>query len=620
MAKAPRAPRSSAQLPATDAAASASSSPNAAPPATFTLAHVTHEAVEQLGGIGTVLEGLMSSPVYQSRVKRSILIGPTATHIATRAEDRLGEHGEVLYSSVDGIDKGGFGGRFRPIEWAFNVAIVYGRRKFVPPGQGRTGEAEVLLFDLFRANPDRLNVFKLRLWETFGLDSGRYEKAWDYEEWVRLAEPAFYGLQALLSDADKPCVVFSHEFMGMPTVLQTILDGGKDFRTVFHAHECATARHIVEHHPGHDTMFYNVLEQAKAQGLTVEQVFGDMSGQQRHALISRAHLCDGTIAVGDHTKAEMQFLSQAFAESPVDTVYNGLPAAKVTLAERKKSRGMLLDYSEKLLGHRPDWLMSHVTRPVISKGLWRDVKVCHELDRLLGEQGKKGVLYILTTAGGVRRPQDVAHMEAQYGWPRNHREGFPDLVGPEADLWRMIEPFNAAHRNVQVVLVNQFGWSRDRIGLRLPKDMDIADFRRATDVEFGMATYEPFGISPLEPLASGAICVISNVCGCENFVQAVTGGKGAVNVLTADYTKLERRHTIDELKAMAREERDRIEAGEAKRIAAELVRRVGTDDAAMQRLIDGGQKLAADMGWDQVIERNLFPMLDRICRAPAYAS
>jgi len=147
----------------------------------FTLAHVTHEAVEQLGGIGTVLEGLMTSPVYQQAVQRSILIGPTATQMQVDPSTRLGDHGEVLYSSIDGIDEVGLSGRFRPIEWAFDVAMVYGKRHYETPGDHRTGEAEVLLIDVFRINHNRLNVFKHRLWETFGLDSGRYENSWDYE-------------------------------------------------------------------------------------------------------------------------------------------------------------------------------------------------------------------------------------------------------------------------------------------------------------------------------------------------------------------------------------------------------------------------------------------------------
>jgi hypothetical protein len=583
----------------------------------FTLAHVTHEATEQLGGIGTVLEGLMVSPVYQKHVRRSILIGPTATRLSADPEKRLGDQGEVLYSSIDQIDRLGLGSKFRPVEWAFNVAIVYGKRKYDPPGQKRVGEAEVLLIDVFRANPDRLNIFKLRLWETFGLDSAKYEGSWDYEEYVRLAEPAFYALRALLHDEDLPCVLFSHEYMGMPSALQAILDGGEQFRTVFHAHECATARRLVEDHPGHDTMFYNVLKQARAQGLFVEDVFGSRDSFLRHALVSRAHLCDGVIAVGDYTREELQFLNQPFSEHPVELVYNGLPAFRVTLEEKNKSRAMLLEYAKHLLGYEPDVLMTHVTRPVISKGLWRDVKVCHELDPLLGKQGKKAVLFILTSAGGVRRPQDIFLMERQYGWPRHHHMGFPDLVGPEIDIHRMIEPFNVDHTNVQIVLVNQFGWSYDRIGKRLPKDMGIDDLRHATDVEFGMATYEPFGISPLEPLGSGAICVISNVCGCEGFVRHVSSGKAMPNVIEADFTRVTGKPTIAELLAMTEAQRDRLEAKVAAEVAKNLMAVLPWDEVARKRLVHSGQTLVKRMGWDQVIEEGLLPLLQRICKAPA---
>ena len=60
----------------------------------YTLAHVTHEAVEQIGGIGTVLEGLMISPEYKKRVGRSILIGPMGGHVHVPNPNlRLGEMG-----------------------------------------------------------------------------------------------------------------------------------------------------------------------------------------------------------------------------------------------------------------------------------------------------------------------------------------------------------------------------------------------------------------------------------------------------------------------------------------------------------------------------------------------
>jgi hypothetical protein len=579
----------------------------------LTLAHVTHEATEQLGGIGTVLEGLMVSPTYQQAVGRSILIGPTSSHITSDPHKRLGEHGEVLYSSIDQIDEVGLGARFRPVEWAFNVAIVYGKRYYNPPGQDRQGEAEILLVDVFQSNRDRLNVFKLRLWETFGLDSARYEGAWDYEEYVRLAEPAFYALRALLSDEDLPCILFSHEFMGLPAALQTILDGGDDFRTVFHAHECATARRLVEDNPGHDTMFYNVLGEARRQGLYMEDVFANLHSLLRHALVSRAHLCDGVIAVGDHVKDELQFMNPPFSEREVDVVYNGLPAFDVTPKQKQESRSLLQDYSEALLGYRPDVLMSHVTRPVVSKGLWRDAQVCHEMEAHFKANNQTGVLYIVTSAGGVRRPQDVANMEKTYGWPRHHREGFPDLVGPELGIHEMVDQFNRNHEQIQMVLVNQFGWGRDRVGRRLPKDMTMAGLRRAVDIEFGMATYEPFGISPLEPLGCGALCVISNVCGCEGFVNQATEGRGCDNVIVGDFTTMENPpHDVAKLRAIGQAERDRVEEKEAKRLAEVILDRLPKDEQQTQRLIETGQDLVQHMGWDAVCEKQLLPMLERL--------
>lgn len=578
----------------------------------YTVAHVTHEAVEQLGGIGTVLEGLITSPVYQSQVGRTILIGPIATHMATDPRHRLGDFGKVLYSSIDNIDEAGLSAKFKPVEWSFNVAIVYGTRQFAPPGQGRVGQCEVLLIDVFRTNPDRLDVFKLRLWERFGLDSSRYENAWEYEEYVRLAEPAFYALEALLDEDELPCILLAHEYMGMPSALAAILEGGDRYRTVFHAHECSTARRIVEGHPGHDVMFYNVLDQARDQGLYMDDVFGDQDGNCRHALVSRTYLCDGIIAVGDRTRDELRFLSSKFDDKPIEVAYNGVPAHAVDMPAKQHSRRMLLDYSAALFDDEPDVLMTHVTRPVISKGLWRDLRVCHVLDAHFAREGLTGVLYLLTSGGGVRRPHDITAMQSNYGWPGHHRPGYPDLVGPEQDLFNMIEPFNTRHHNIRIVLVNQFGWSPRRIGRHVPTGMDMGNFRHATDVEFGMATYEPFGISPLEPLASGAVCVISRVCGCERFVESITGSQGSPNVLVADFVHLSKPRTIEQLLAMDQIQRDRIETAEAACVADKLFERIPRNDDQRQALLESGQQLVAQMGWDQVIAQRLLPLFGRI--------
>ena len=65
------------------------------------IAHVTHEAVVKMGGIGTVLEGLLTAKDYTEAVDRTILICPLFT-TEGNVDSRLGPHGDVLYSSIDG--------------------------------------------------------------------------------------------------------------------------------------------------------------------------------------------------------------------------------------------------------------------------------------------------------------------------------------------------------------------------------------------------------------------------------------------------------------------------------------------------------------------------------------
>ena len=584
----------------------------------LTLAHITHEAVEKIGGIGTVLEGLMTSPIYQEQVQRSILVGPTSARTEIDPEKRLGEHGTVLYSSVDDIDTLNLGAKLRPIEWAFDVAFVYGKRTYDIPGDNRTGEADVLLIDVFHYNKDRLSAFKHKLSKTIGIDSLRYEAHWDYEEYIRLAEPAFYALNTLLDEEELPCMLFAHEFMGLPTAFKAILEGSSNFRTIFHAHECATARHLVETHTGgHDLTFYNAMTLARENNQYVTDIFGDLSSKFRHALISQAHLCDGVIAVGDDTAREMHFLGEHFDHHKIDLVYNGVPAMKVTQDQREHSRDLLAIYAESLTGSRPDVLMTHVMRPVISKGLWRDIQVCHHLDQHYATTGQTGVLFILTTAGGTRRPQDILRMENEYGWPRYHREHYPDLVGPEVDYYNMAEDFNNSHENIKIILVNQFGWEQNLIGQRLPEEMNIAHFRCAADIEFGMATYEPFGISPLEPLCAGAICVISAVCGCAGFVNEVTENKTTPNVIIADYTKLDHERSIEQLLNMTQAERDPIEMDVSRQVAQQLIETLPNTKEDRLTFLNEGQRLANLMGWDEVSENHLIPMLRRVLEETA---
>ncbi len=581
-----------------------------------TAVHVTHEAIEKVGGIGAVLHGLLTSKTYLHQVPRNILVGPfwpTDHH----GDARLGTDGEVLYSSFDSLYRSPLAPRFREIEQAFGVGIIYGRRTFTDKGAGVTSRPEVLLIDVSRIDPNTIAPFKFDLWKRFGIDSSRYEHIWDFEQWVRLAKPALAALHALGAGCNvEPCVVLGHEYMGMPTCLAAILEGDRaNYRTIFHAHECATMRRIVESHPGHDTMFYNAMRSAVASGHYVDEVFGDQNDYYKHALIRAARFCDNIFAVGDYTLREMRFLGEEFATVDAQLAYNGVPHWKITLDDKMTSRNRLRKYAENLLKFRPDYIFTHVTRLVPSKGLWRDLRVLEHVEPMLRERGETAVLFVLSTEVPQRRPEDVRRMESAYRWPVVHREGLPDLSTGEAVYHQGVQEFNAQNRNIKVVFINQFGFQQKLCGSRMPAEMEFMDIRKGSDVEFGQSIYEPFGIAQVEPISFGGICVFSNICGCAGFVAHVAGGE-TPNVIIADYTALpDKTLRPEQLLGIGQKERDVIEHAVAERVAGQLMERLPRTPAEFERFLERGYALAEKMNWNAVAAEYILPGIARASQA-----
>jgi len=580
-----------------------------------TIAHVTHEAVQKIGGIGAVLEGLLTSKAYRDQNYRSILIGP---YFAGQGgpDHRLGASGEVLYSSMDGITKHPASEALDSVRRHFHVGIIYGHRTFSNPHNGARVSPEVLLIDISHIDTNKINNFKWQLWDAYGIDSSQYEDSWEYEQYVRLAQPALAILRALdAAGPDNECVIFSHEFMGMPTALAGQLDPSGFFRTVFYAHEVSCMRRIVEQHAGHDVTFYNVLSAAMQNGHYVDDVFGSQDRYFRHALVKASAQCNKIFAVGDYVAKELRFIGPDFAEADIDITYNGIPSESITLKEKGVSQSHLKDYAEVLLGDRPDYVFTHVTRCVTSKGLWRNIRVLEHLEPAFRKQGKSAVLFVLSTEVPSRDPNDIRAMERWWRWPVAHREGDPDLSGGEALFYQGVQEFNARSRQIKIVYVNQFGWERALCGNRMPANMQFADIRRGSDVEFGQSIYEPFGIAQLESLTFGGICVISEVCGCAGFVDRVTGGQQVPNVIIGDYCNL---GSVDmtekELLAIDREKRDSLERQVAGTIAKRLLEVLPRDDASTESLLVSGYALAQQMSWEVVAKENVLPGVEAICR------
>lgn len=580
-----------------------------------TLVHVTHEAVQQYGGIGAVLQGLLTSGPYRAVDQRTILIGPvSAEQLANGERHKLPI--DVCYSSIERIAHHPNSAVLDRICHDFKVHIVYGHREFVDPHSGVRVNPEVVLIDVSATNLDRVNAFKARLWREFQIDSRPYEHIWDYELFVRLAEPARAVLNALgTADFGNECVVFAHEFMGLPTALAVKMDPKGTYRTVFHAHEVSTIRQIVEQHPGHDLTFYNLLSKALGRGLSIEEFFGPRDDYYRHALVKNSWHCDRILAVGDYVLQELRFLGPSFAGAPIEVTYNGIPSEKISLERKLASRRLLQDYAENLLGYRPDHIFTHVTRMAISKGLWRDLQVLGHIEEEFRRTGKTGVFFVLSTEIGPRRAADIREMERWWKWPVAHREVAPDLSGGEALFYQGVQEFNARARQIKIVYVNQFGWSRQACGQRMPENMELMDIHRGSDVEFGQSIYEPFGIAPLEALTFGGICVVSSACGCVGFIRKAVGEKEVPNILVADYTQLDKgRWTEKKLLAMDRTQRELMEARIAEQVARQLLTRLPVDESAMKALLAAGYDLSRQMSWDVVAGQYLIPAIDALSR------
>jgi hypothetical protein len=578
--------------------------------------HATDEAGIKIGGPGAVLDGILSSGCYLLGVQRTVLVGPMNTQDDVTME-RLVSAGNKLtveYSSYHGLDKldRRLSAAVGKLEASYNVHILYGRREF------DGSQHDVILVDATRVVPDKLNFFKRRLYERFGLQSDRYETDPEYSLCINAAEPSYLALKTFLgNNRSGERFMVAHNYSGLPLLYSAVLRDPGLYHSVFFAHEVATMRSIVENSFGHDTMFYNTLRRARAQGLFLGDVFGDQSANFRHALLKTATQCDNILAVGDSIIEELRFVSPVLAQAHIDLVYNGLSTAEITLEEKMASHTRLGQYAVSLglFDKPPDFIFTHVTRFVPSKALWRDVRVLEHLDQLLAAKKKRAVLYVLASAlPGGRRVRDVYEWEEEYGWPVVHRDNNGDLQGGEIPFYQLIETFNARAQATRIVLVNQFGWNRERCGARMPEDMVDSDIRWGSTLEFGQSIYEPFGISQTEPLSYGALCVVSSVCGCLGFIRQVSQGKLPKDIILADYVTLPEHMDIDDHRAtqvLGQSERDLIEESQALQVAQETMARLPTTKRARQALLRRGHKLSQKMSWDTVVQHYLLPALVR---------
>ena len=96
--------------------------------------HSTHEAEFKMGGIGAVLDGLLSAPSYLAQVERSLAVGPMNTHDKIEMERLFSARNKlkVRYFSVGEVVDcpPALAEKFKAIEANWNVHLLYGTRSF----------------------------------------------------------------------------------------------------------------------------------------------------------------------------------------------------------------------------------------------------------------------------------------------------------------------------------------------------------------------------------------------------------------------------------------------------------------------------------------------------------
>ncbi len=486
--------------------------------------HITHEALYKIGGIGEVLNGLTTSPSYQHFFDKTLFYGPLFEPHSPPTT-ALGHDGVVLYDRRHHYDAGSFEKIFSSLCEKYQINIVFGKRRIGHPFHPeRLATVDVLLVDITSMPSHIINHHKYLLWEAYGLTSDHYDQDWDYEQYLRIGLPYAELILALYPQA-QVYYHFSHEYMGIPSLLSLKISPYYDpekHKLIFYAHEVAPVRRIVESLPGKDLTFYPILEKGLNQRKSLEEIFGSQMDWGRTALVKLAKNFDRIFAVSDLVAKEYLFLAPDTPEENIRIVYNGIAvdhgiSPKIFQAKEKLHRCLGDKLCEPI-----DLLFTHVCRLVKSKGIWRDFILLHYLDPLLAKANLKAIYLLLATELPRGRPSELINkMVEEYNWPFNHQVGYPDLVGYEIEIYRLVTEFNKKAKAIRAVFVNQFGISKRKCGVNFPEDITTLDLRLASNAEFGMSVYEPFGISHIETLPGGGFSILSTSCGVYYFLQKI---------------------------------------------------------------------------------------------------
>lgn len=573
--------------------------------------HISHEALYKIGGIGEVLAGLCTAPYYQGFFDKTLFYGPLFEYIGS-ASTRLGKDGIVYYSSRDNYDTGHFSQMFKPLLEKFNIDIVYGKRRLLSEfNPSRTATVDVLLVDITRMRKELIDYQKYLFWEHFNLSSDQYEKDWDYEQYFRISLPYFEFLKILYPKAEK-FYHFSHEYMGIPSLLALELredfSPEKHFR-IFYAHEVAPVRRIVENLPGHDIAFYNLLNKAKYTHQSLEEIFGSQMNWYRTALVKLAQRVERIFAVGDLVAEEYKFLCPEVDSKKIKVVYNGLFLDHMDYEKKLKSREKFILCLSQKGCEKVDMIISHTCRLVKSKGIWRDFRLLHLLDKFLVKNNLKGVYILLATQLPQGRPPElIEKMVKEYGWPFVHKIGWPDLIGDEIEIYELLQRFNQNSKAIKGIFINQFGISKRKCGMDFPEDLTTFDLKLASDAEIGLSVYEPFGISHIEVLPLGGLPLLSTSCGVYYLLKK-NFSPDFQPFVAINFIEVAKDLPEEILRTLTPEKREILEDLAISKYMEEIYKKIPKEEKERFKFYENILNFLSGFDWNDIVKKYFLPAL-----------
>jgi hypothetical protein len=246
---------------------------------------------------------------------------------------------------------------------------------------------------------------------------------------------------------------------------------------------------------------------------------------------------------------------------------------------------------------------------VKSKGIWRDIKILWLLDKYFEKENLKGIYILLATQIPQGRPAELIDiMVKEYGWPFNHRIGWPDLVGYEIEIYQYIEKFNQKAKNIKAIFINQYGLSKRKCGIDFPEDISTKDLKLASDAEFGLSIYEPFGISHIEALPSGGLSLLSTSCGVFYLLEKVfkEDFKPYVAIDFIDIGKDLPEHALLEL---THEKREILEELTIAKCAENLFKKIPKNQKERVEIFEKIQPYLKELDWETIVKKYFLPGL-----------